>query len=45
MARLSVALIVIIMNILICVLAEEKIYSDEFDNIDIQRVLNDKDLI
>ncbi|KAG5339960.1 OB10 protein, partial [Acromyrmex charruanus] len=25
-----------------CVLAEEKLYSDEFDNIDIQTVFNDK---
>jgi len=31
MARLSIALIITIINVL-CVLAEEKLYSDEFDN-------------
>lgn len=28
-----------------CVLAEEKLYSDEFDNVDIQTIFNNKGLI
>ncbi|KYN23323.1 Putative odorant-binding protein A10 [Trachymyrmex cornetzi] len=44
MPRLSIALIVTIINVLMCV-AEEKLYSDEFDNIDIQTVFNNKGLI
>jgi len=43
MARLSIVLI-IAMNVLICVFAEEAKYSDQYDNTDIEaEVLNVKD--
>ncbi|KYQ48384.1 Ejaculatory bulb-specific protein 3 [Trachymyrmex zeteki] len=44
MAQLSRITLIIAMNVLMCVLAEEKLYSDRYDYVDFQSVLQNKDL-
>lgn len=44
MSRLSHFVLIIIMNALMCILAKEELYSTEYDDFDIQGLLQNKNL-
>jgi len=44
MARLSYIALFIVMNVIVCIFADEELYSDRFDNVDIHAILQNDDL-